>query len=152
MNKLIDVNAYPIIDVLPILLKDKSTKQNIIWATDAYTYRGTGYNDTDQMLENQFTGINALQLQPRISKSLEEQQDRTRKKAEVMTPVWLCNKMNNFADEQWFGRKDVFNHENEDNTRNFLNRHKEMRLIEERQIVPVNGENDGFYYALVKKG
>lgn len=119
MNKLIDVNAYPIIDVLPILLKDKSTKQNIIWATDAYTYRGTGYNDTDQMLENQFTGINALQLQPRISKSLEEQQDRTRKKAEVMTPVWLCNKMNNFADEQWFGRKDVFNHENEDNTRNW---------------------------------
>ena len=47
MEKLIDVNAYPIIDVLPILLKDKSTKQNIIWATDAYTYRGTGYNDTD---------------------------------------------------------------------------------------------------------
>ena len=42
--------------------------------------------------------------------------------------------------------------ENEDNTRDFLNRHKEMRLIEERQIVPVNGENDGFYYALVKKG
>lgn len=107
MEKLIDVNAYPIIDVLPILLKDKSTKQNIIWATDACTYRGTGYNDTDQMLENQITGIYALQLHPRISKSLEEQQDRTRKKAEVMTPVWLCNKMNNFADEQWFGRKDV---------------------------------------------
>ena len=115
MEKLIDVNAYPIIDVLPILLKDKSTKQNIIWATDAYTYRGTGYNDTDPMLEKQLTRINALQLQPRISKALEEQQDRTRKKAEVMTPVWLCNKMNNFADEQWFGRKDVFNHENEDN-------------------------------------
>ena len=119
MEKLIDVNAYPIIDVLPILLKDKSTKQNIIWATDAYTYRGTGYNDTDPMLEKQLTRINALQLQPRISKALEEQQDRTRKKAEVMTPVWLCNKMNNFADEQWFGRKDVFNHENEDNTRNW---------------------------------
>ena len=55
-------------------------------------------------------------LRPRISKTFEEQQERTRKKAEVMTPVWLCNKMNNYADEQWFGRKDVFNHENNDNT------------------------------------
>lgn len=109
MLKLIDVNAYPVKDVLTILLKDKSTKQNIIWATDAYAYRGTGYNDSDQMMENQFTGINALKLQPRISKSLEEQQVRTRKKAEVMTPVWLCNRMNNYADEEWFGRKNVFN-------------------------------------------
>ena len=55
-------------------------------------------------------------LLSRISKTLEEQQERTRKKAEVMTPVWLCNKMNNHADEQWFGCKDVFNHENDDNT------------------------------------
>ena len=109
MEKLIDVNTYPIIDVLPILLKDKSTKQNIIWATDAYTYRGTGYNDTDPMLEKHFTGLNALQLRPRISKSFKDQQDRTRKKAEVMTPVWLCNKMNNYVDEEWFGKKNVFN-------------------------------------------
>lgn len=60
-------------------------------------------------------------LQPRISKSLKEQQERTRKKAEVMTPVWLCNKMNNYADEQWFGRKDVFNHENADNSWEVVN-------------------------------
>lgn len=43
----------------------------------------------------------AFVLQPRISKTLEEQQERTRKKSEVMTPVWLCNKMNKV------GRKDV---------------------------------------------
>lgn len=109
MVKLIDTNAYPVKDVLPILLKDKATKQNIIWATDAYMHRGCGYNDTDQMSVNHFIGPNALQLQPRISKTIEEQQSRTRKKAEVMTPVWLCNKMNNYVDEEWFGRKNVFN-------------------------------------------
>lgn len=114
MSGLIDINAYPVKELLPILLMDKSTKKNIIWATDAYASLGAGYDDkniiTPELLSGKFI------LQPRISKSLEEQQERTRKKAEVMTPVWLCNKMNNYADEQWFGRKDVFNHENEDNT------------------------------------
>lgn len=114
MSGLIDIGAYPIKELLPVLLMDKSTKKNIIWATDAYASYGPGYDDkniiTPMLLSGKFV------LQPRISKSLEEQQERTRKKAEVMTPVWLCNKMNNYADEQWFGRKDVFNHENEDNT------------------------------------
>lgn len=35
------------------------------------------------------------------------------KKAEVFTPAWLCNLMNNHCDEDWFGRSDVFNVENE---------------------------------------
>lgn len=114
LGKLIDITASPVKELLPVLLQDKSTKKNIIWATDAYAELGAGYDDkniiTPELLSEEFV------LQPRISKSLEEQQARTRKKAEVMTPVWLCNKMNNYADEQWFGRKDVFNHENEDNT------------------------------------
>lgn len=109
MTELIKLDAYPIADVFHILLQDKSTKQNIIWATDHYESYGFGYRDVDQMKPEKFKGINAFKLQPRISKTLEEQQDRTRKKAEVMTPVWLCNKMNNFIDEEWFGRKKVFN-------------------------------------------
>lgn len=109
MTTLIQLDNYPVADVLHILLKDKSTKQNIIWATDYYEARGFGYRDTDQMSVFLFEGMNAFKLQPRISKTLEEQQERTRKKAEVMTPVWLCNKMNNFVDEEWFGRKNVFN-------------------------------------------
>lgn len=109
LSNLIDTTTYPVRELLPVLLQDKSTKKNIIWATDTYTYRGIGYNDTDPILESQLTGINALNLQPRISKTIEEQQDRTRKKAEVMTPVWLCNKMNNYADEEWFKRENVFN-------------------------------------------
>lgn len=41
MEKLIDINAYPIRTTLKILLQDKTTRQNIIWATDAYAEKGT---------------------------------------------------------------------------------------------------------------
>ncbi len=44
---------------------------------------------------------------------MEQQTQRTRKGAEVFTPAWLCNKMNNFCDEEWFGYKDVFNRQTE---------------------------------------
>lgn len=91
LGKLIDITASPVKELLPVLLQDKSTKKNIIWATDAYAELGAGYDDkniiTPELLSEEFV------LQPRISKSLEEQQARTRKKAEVMTPVWLCNKI-----------------------------------------------------------
>ncbi|MBR4146098.1 MAG: restriction endonuclease subunit M, partial [Lachnospiraceae bacterium] len=55
-------------------------------------------------------------LLPRVQKDKEEQQSRTKAKAEVFTPSWICNKMNNFCDEQWFMRKDVFNKEKDDHT------------------------------------
>lgn len=116
MSNLIDITAYPVKELLPILLMDKSTKKNIIWATDAYASYGSCFDDKNNITTEILLGDNGFILQPRISKSLKEQLERTRKKAEVMTPVWLCNKMNNYADEQWFGRKDVFNHENDDNT------------------------------------
>ena len=113
MDKLINVNSYPINKVLKYLLIDKTTGKNIIWATDTYTNSGK-YKDTDTIEMVDLIGFDSLVLQPRISKSMEEQQQRTRKKAEVFTPVWLCNHMNNYCDEQWFGRKEVFNIERED--------------------------------------
>ena len=54
-------------------------------------------------------GLDACDIQPRILKELEQQSERTRKKAEVFTPSWICNKMNNYCDEEWFGYKNVFN-------------------------------------------
>ena len=113
MGKLIDFEAYPVRMTLPILLQDKTTKKNIIWATDAYLDKGIGFQDTDHIEMMSIRGIDSINLQSRTEKALEEQQERTRKKAEVFTPVWLCNKMNNYADEQWFGQKDIFNFENE---------------------------------------
>jgi len=49
-------------------------------------------------------------IQPRVSKSVEEQMRRTKEKAEVFTPSWICNEQNNLVDAAWFGREDVFNH------------------------------------------
>ena len=112
MEKLIDFEEYPVRPVLDILLKDKTTGQNIIWATDTYSSFGEHYQDTDQMVRELFAGFRAGVIQPRIHRSREEQSARTRQKAEVFTPVWICNQMNNYCDEEWFGRKDVFNVQN----------------------------------------
>ena len=109
MSKLIDLTTYPIRNVLSILLQDKTTKKNIIWATDIYANNGKGFQDRDQITLMSVIGLDQIALQSRNEKAADEQQTRTRKKAEVFTPVWLCNKMNNFLDEQWFEHKNVFN-------------------------------------------
>lgn len=113
MDKLIDINSYPVANVLDLLLQDKSTKKNIIWATDTYEEFGDCFSDKEQMDANSLLRRTDI-IRPRIQKSLEAQAQRTRKKAEVFTPAWLCNRMNNHCDEDWFGRMGVFNTENED--------------------------------------
>jgi len=115
MPKLIDITGGPVIDVLDLLLQDKSTKKNIIWATDTYEDLGHGFTDKEQ-IDQDLLLQHAEIIKPRIEKSIEAQQARTRKKAEVFTPVWLCNEMNNYCDEEWFGRKNVFNTAMEDHT------------------------------------
>ena len=114
--RLIDLRSFPVHEAMDFLLDDKTTGKNIIWATDAYTSYGRGCSDKDHITKQAFTSGKPVILLPRIEKALEQQQERTRSKAEVFTPIWLCNLMNNYCDEQWFGRKDVFNHENDDHT------------------------------------
>lgn len=115
MDKIIDVGSAPIAGLLDILLQDKSTKKNIIWATDTYEEYGSGFSDKEQINKDLLLQ-HADIIKPRIQKSIEAQAARTRKKAEVFTPAWLCNMMNNHCDEDWFGRKNVFNIESDDNT------------------------------------
>lgn len=108
MEKLVDFECYPVKKALKILLQDKSTKKNIIWATDPPELVGMEYSDKSQITISQITSLPDV-IQPRISKFSEEQQERTKKKGEVFTPAWLCNLMNNLCDEDWFKKKDVFN-------------------------------------------
>ena len=115
MEKLIDINSYPVAQTLDVLLQDKTTKQNIIWATDTYEELGEGFADNVQLDAKALPWRFDL-IHPRIRKSQEAQTERTRKKAEVFTPAWLCNQMNNHCDEDWFGRSGVFNTENADHT------------------------------------
>lgn len=109
MDKIIDLNAYPVSNLLKLLLKDKTTKQNIIFATSVYRTDENPIKETDQMTETILRGFNSCEIQPRVLKSQEQQQERTRAKAEVFTPSWICNKMNNHCDEEWFGRTGIFN-------------------------------------------
>ena len=109
MGKLIDLNAYPVSKNLKELLKDKTTKKNIIFATSVYSSKGIPIKETEQITEEILKGFTQYEIQPRVLKNREQQQERTRAKAEVFTPSWICNKMNNHCDEEWFGRKDVFN-------------------------------------------
>lgn len=113
MEELIQLDSYPVKTTLDILLKDQTTKKNIIWATRSYIDSGEAYSDRFQITKEALQGLNPILIQPRVTKSLEAQQARTKSKAEVFTPSWICNKMNNYCDEEWFGRKDVFNTEEE---------------------------------------
>ena len=104
VNKLIDFSAPYVKKILKTLLKDRTTGNNIIFATEAYDNTSFATEIEASMLQN-----NAIDIRPRVSKSMEEQALRTRKKAEVFTPSWICNKMNNHCDTEWFGRENIFN-------------------------------------------
>lgn len=116
MDKLIELNLYPISVVLPILLKDKTTKKNIIWATTSYEQYGEEYTEQSEITTESLKNLKETIIQPRVFKSKENQLKRTKKHAEVFTPSWICNMMNNLCDDEWFGRKNVFNTQNADDT------------------------------------
>ena len=106
-------NALKAIDpkILAILLKDKTTRKNIIWATDDYLFYGDGYAFTNEITVGAITGENGNVIRPRTEKSKEEQSSRSREKAEVFTPSWVCNKQNNLIDNAWFESENIFNTE-----------------------------------------
>lgn len=116
MARLIDFQSYPVNKMLKALIKDKTTKKNIIFATNVYLEYNSGITETSQLTESFLKRMGNSVIQPRVLKSQEEQAERTKKKAEVFTPSWICNKMNNHCDAEWFGRENVFNIENNDNS------------------------------------
>lgn len=99
MTELIEINAYPVKNVLSRLLLDKTTGKNIIFATDDYARYGC--YDTDQITENALLGFDSLDIQPRVMKDRTEQSERTRKKAEVFTPTWIVKQMCDHCDSVW---------------------------------------------------
>lgn len=95
--------------VLPYLLKDQTTGKNIVWATDSYLQYGPQYRPEQQMFPDFkpdliYKGI----LLPRAQKPKEMQKRRTKRRAEVATPAWVCAMMINHCDADYFGRENVF--------------------------------------------
>lgn len=116
MSKDVDILENELLRLFPDafneLLKDRTTEQNIFWACDSYKSRGEGYSFFAPITVEKITGKdNRLVIRPRSVKESEEQLQRTKDKAEVFTPCWVCNTQNNLVDEAWFGRKGVFNEE-----------------------------------------
>ena len=103
-------------DILKTLLIDRSTNRNIIWATSDYEDLGSDYNSHLPILIESITGYNAGIINPRILKTKENQGNRTKAKAEVFTPSWVCNAQNNLIDNAWFDAEAVFNIENNNKT------------------------------------
>ena len=85
--------------LLDKLLLDKTTKKHIMWATDAYTALSPRYERNEQITPELITGPNASVIKTRARKEMEQQSSRTRQRGEVFTPLWVCRKMCDYADE-----------------------------------------------------
>lgn len=96
--------------ILSTLLVDRTTRHNIVWATDDYKDVSSLHQANAEITVASITGKYSELIAPRTAKSRDLQASRTKGKAEVFTPSWICNEQNNLVDEAWFGRKDVFNH------------------------------------------
>lgn len=81
-------------------------KSFIKFATNDYVDKGFGFED--KLDDISF-------IVPRIEKAKEEQSKRSKDKAEVFTPSWVCNNMNNIVDNEEV-YVNAFNIEKEDKT------------------------------------
>ena len=122
MWDLIELKSNSVRIALNILLKDRSTGKNITFASNTYN----GMDFASEITKKLIDGDKVI-FRPRVAKSQKEQVKRTRKKAEVFTPSWICNMMNNQCDQEWFGRDDVFNSE----------QNKQWETVEKRIVFPV---------------
>lgn len=92
-------------EILAVLLKDRTTNTNIIWATDEYSLLGEGYDFKSPIQIELITSDNCSIIKPRIEKDRDSQTQRSKDKAEVFTPSWVCNIQNNQIDDIWFQQK-----------------------------------------------
>lgn len=88
-------------DLLDTLLIDRTTKRNIIWATDSYEHLGKDFAAKRPIKPELVTGIYSKIIQPRAAKSVAEQRQRTKEKGEVFTPLRIIDQMNKQID--WAG-------------------------------------------------
>ncbi len=85
-------------NLLDLLLLDRTTGKNIIWATDSYGQYGQKFAPNKQITTLLITKYDLL-IQPRAAKSTEEQHRRTKEKAEVFTPLSIVDQMNIAVDK-----------------------------------------------------
>ena len=123
------------------LLEDKTSKTNILWATDAYQKLGDDYRRDKEIKPYMITGSKSNVIKNRARKELEQQAERTKQRAEVFTPLWVCQKMIDHADEMWFKHADVFFANGKPTERvEFGKRQKWQHYIDSRRLEITCGE------------
>ena len=81
-------------DLLKILLNDRTTKKNIVWATHSYELLGKGFAPIDRITPSRVTGNYANLIQPRSEKSKYEQKTEPRLEPKSLRQLgWLKSKM-----------------------------------------------------------
>ena len=98
INLAADIERYAQNGVLDILLCDRSTGNNIVWATSAHADRGANYIPESEISKEAITGQNIGVIKTRAEKAAEDQASLTKSFAEVFTPTWICEFMVNEAD------------------------------------------------------
>lgn len=78
--------------LLTILLKDRTTNKNIVWASPSYEGMGKPFCADQPIKKNLIIGPYDSIIQPRVEKNKRNQELRTRKRGEVFTPPWLVDK------------------------------------------------------------
>lgn len=104
-NMILDYNSH----ILETLLIDRTTGENILWGTDDYVSAQEECTHDAEIKIHQITGAHNGIIKPRALKTKDAQKARSKDKAEVFTPAWICNAQNNLVDEAWFGYKNPFN-------------------------------------------
>lgn len=104
-----DILRLSSLGLLNSLLADKTTKKNLMWATDAYRELGEDYERDQEMRGDLISGAKGgHNKNPQRQKAAGKKSERTKQHAEVFTPLWIVQRMNDYADEVWFGRGNVF--------------------------------------------
>lgn len=85
--------------LLEKLLVDKTTKGNIMWATDAYDHAGQEHEKNKEITARSITGNNSDMIKTRARREMEHRQNRVKSHGEVSTPLWLCRRMNQDMDK-----------------------------------------------------
>ena len=92
LTRLKTIKSYPIrenSDILKILLKDRTSRKNIIWATASYEDMGEGYQVKDHIKDILIKNGAGQLIKPRVEKDNEEQTERTRARERSLPQLGL---------------------------------------------------------------
>lgn len=85
MSDLISIREWPVERVLDLLLIDKTTKKNIIFATGGYYDNGKEIDPKTQITRGALLGFDPTVIQPRVLKSLDVYQGAWKKYGFIMS-------------------------------------------------------------------